>query len=288
MINKLTLIGAGLIGGSLSLSLKQAGYVGEVVAYDTDQDNAQTALNLGVADQVTDDLQSAIVGADMVVIAVPVGAVAGVANALVDLLTPEMVLTDVGSVKGGVVAAIESAFGELPSNFVPAHPIAGTEKSGASAAFDSLFNGKRVMLTPAETTSRQALESVRKMWQAAGGRVETLTTEQHDAIFAATSHLPHLLAYSVVNALTSIDMSEEIFTYAAGGLHDFTRIASSNPVMWRDVCLHNREQLLSVIDVFEKDLDQIREAIDRGDGDYLFERFTQAKITRDTHQPVKK
>lgn len=288
MINKLTLIGAGLIGGSLSLSLKQAGYVGEVVAYDTDQENAQTALALGVADQVTDDLQGAVAGADMVVVAVPVGAVESVAQALVGLLTPEMVLTDVGSVKGGVVDAIESAFGELPENFVPAHPIAGTEKSGASAAFNSLFKGKRIMLTPTQTTSSEALASVKNMWQAAGGRVETLSVAEHDAIFAATSHLPHLLAYSMVNALTSIDMSEEIFTYAAGGLHDFTRIASSNPVMWRDVCLHNREQLLSVIDVFEKDLDQIREAIDRGDGDYLFERFTQAKKTRDTHQPVKK
>lgn len=288
MINKLTLIGAGLIGGSLSLSLKQAGYVDTVVAYDTDQENAQTALDLGVADEVTDDLERAIDSADMVVIAVPVGAIQGVAKALVGLLKPEMVLTDVGSVKGGVVAAIESAFGESPENFVPAHPIAGTEKSGAAAAFNSLFKDKRIMLTPTETTSSEALASVKSMWQAAGGRVETLSVTEHDAIFAATSHLPHLLAYSMVNALTSIDMSEEIFTYAAGGLHDFTRIASSNPVMWRDVCLHNREQLLSVIDVFEKDLDQIREAIDRGDGDYLFERFTQAKKTRDTHQSVKK
>ncbi len=288
MINKLTLIGAGLIGGSLSLSLKQAGYVSSVVAYDTDQENAQTALALGVADEVSEDLEHAIEGADVVVIAVPVGAVEAVAKSLVSLLRPEMVLTDVGSVKGGVIEAIKSAFGELPENFVPAHPIAGTEKSGAAAAFNSLFNNKRIMLTPTETTSSDALATVKNMWQAAGGKVETLSVAKHDAIFAATSHLPHLLAYSMVNALTSIDMSEEIFTYAAGGLHDFTRIASSNPVMWRDVCLHNREQLLSVIDVFEKDLDQIREAIDRGDGDYLFERFSQAKKTRDTHEPVKK
>ncbi len=285
MLNKLTLIGVGLIGGSLSLALKKAGYVKHVCAFDVDQENAKYAQDAGLIDVFETDLAAAVQDADVVVIAVPVGAVAEVARALQPVLNEKTILTDVGSVKQGVVDAVTAAFEKPPVNFVPAHPIAGTEKSGARAAFDSLFVNKRVMLTPTDESGDAATKVVEEMWRAVGARVEMMAVPEHDAIFAATSHLPHMLAYSFVNALASIDMSEEIFTYAAGGLHDFTRIASSNPVMWRDVCLHNREQLLAVIDTFTGNLAALREGIDNGDENFLEQQFTRAKQIRDRYKP---
>ena len=285
MLNKLTLIGVGLIGGSLSLALKKAGYVKQVCAYDVDHENAQFAKDQGLIDQFETELAAAVQDADVVVIAVPVGALAVVAQDLQAVLNEKTVLTDVGSVKQSVVDAVTAAFGESPANFVPAHPIAGTEKSGARAAFDSLFNNKRVMLTPTPESRAEAIELVADMWRAAGAQIEHMSVSDHDAIFAATSHLPHMLAYSFVNALASIDMSEEIFSYAAGGLHDFTRIASSNPVMWRDVCLHNREQLLAVIDTFTGNLDVLRDGIESADERFLEQQFTDAKQIRDRYKP---
>lgn len=285
MLNKLTLIGVGLIGGSLSLALKKAGYVKQVCAYDVDHKNAQFAKDQGLIDQFETELAAAVQDADVVVIAVPVGALAAVAQDLQAVLNEKTVLTDVGSVKQSVVDAVTAAFGESPANFVPAHPIAGTEKSGARAAFDSLFNNKRVMLTPTPESRAEAIELVADMWRAAGAQIEHMSVSDHDAIFAATSHLPHMLAYSFVNALASIDMSEEIFSYAAGGLHDFTRIASSNPVMWRDVCLHNREQLLAVIDTFTGNLDALRDGIESADERFLEQQFTDAKQIRDRYKP---
>jgi len=285
MLNKLTLIGVGLIGGSLSLALKKAGYVKSVCAYDVDEVNVQFAKDTGLIDEFETDLAIAVRDADIVVIAVPVGAVADVALALKPVLGKDSVLTDVGSVKQGVVDAVTTAFGSPPTNFVPAHPIAGTEKSGARAAFATLFQDKRVMLTPTSESSDAATQLVADMWHAVGARVERIGVPEHDAIFAATSHLPHMLAYSFVNALASIDMSEEIFTYAAGGLHDFTRIASSNPIMWRDVCLHNREQLLAVIDTFTSNLSALRAGIERGDEGFLEQQFSSAKQIRDRYKP---
>jgi len=285
MLKKLTLIGVGLIGGSLSLALKKAGSVSTVHAYDVNQDNGRYAAQAGIIDVFETDLAAAVSGADIVVIAVPVGIVAEVAAALRKVVDPQTIITDVGSVKQSVVDSVEAAFGYLPANFVPGHPIAGTEKSGAAAAFDSLFESKKVMLTPTGASSDAAIKAVQDMWIATGAKVERMTATEHDAIFAATSHLPHMLAYSFVNAIASVDLSEEIFSYAAGGLHDFTRIASSNPVMWRDVCLHNREQILTVVDTFTNNLKQLRAAIENSDADQLHKEFVNAKQIRDRYKP---
>ncbi len=281
MIKQLTIIGVGLIGGSLARALRKAGAVGEIVGTGRNVAHLQQAQELGVIDRYTTGLTKAVQGADMVFLAVPVGAMEAVLRTIAPQLPAEAVLTDAGSTKGSVIEAARRAFGELPANFVPGHPIAGTENNGVEASFAGLYRNRRVILTPTEACSADAVTRVREMWQAAGAEVVEMDARHHDRVLAATSHLPHLLAFSLVDTLAKMDDKQEIFAYAAGGFRDFTRIASSDPRMWRDICVHNEPALLAMLDRFEADLKRLREAIAHDDGDYLLEVFSHAKAARD-------
>ena len=211
MINRLALIGVGLIGGSLARALRDAGHVREVIGYGRGLANLQRAVELGVADRVETSLSAAVRDADMVVLATPVGSMAEILSAIAPYLARDAVVTDVGSVKGTIAAAARTALGEKLTGFVPGHPIAGTERTGVEASFSSLFVGRRVVLTPLPETSAEAVARVRAMWQAAGAEVVSMSVEHHDAVLAATSHLPHLLAYALVDMLARLDDSREIF-----------------------------------------------------------------------------
>ena len=281
MIKQLTIIGVGLIGGSLARALKRASAVDEVVGAGRDAQHLQQALTLGVVDRIETDLAAAVQGADIVVVATPVGATETVFRSIAPALSADTILTDVGSTKASVVAAAQAAFGRLPENFVPAHPIAGTEKSGVEASFAELFEGRRIILTPTENSALQAIIQVRTMWEQTGAKVVETDVEHHDDVLAATSHLPHLLAFSLVDTLAKLDAKQEVFEYAAGGFRDFSRIASSDPEVWHDICLHNSAALLKMLERFEVDLDKLRQAIADNDSDYLLQVFKRAKAARD-------
>ncbi|WJW76689.1 prephenate dehydrogenase/arogenate dehydrogenase family protein [Thiohalobacter sp. IOR34] len=283
MIRRLAIIGVGLIGGSLARALRAAGAVGEVVGSGRRAEHLQQAVDLGVIDRFSTDPAAAVTGADLIVVAVPLGAMGEVFRAIVPHLAADAVVTDVGSAKAAVVTALREALGEVPDWFVPGHPIAGTERSGVAASFAELFQGRRVILTPLAHTDPQAVARVRAMWQHAGAEVVEMGVELHDEVLAATSHLPHVLAFALVDSLARMHEHNEIFTYAAGGFRDFTRIASSDPVMWRDICLANRAALLDMIERFNRDLGEMTRAIEDGDGDALLEIFSRAKQARDEH-----
>jgi prephenate dehydrogenase len=281
VIRRLCVIGVGLIGGSLALALRRAGVVEEVVGAGRDDNHLGTAVALGLIDRFDTNLARAAANADMVVLAVPLGAMYSVCNAIRQDLNPDAVLTDVGSAKQAVVDVVQTTFGELPACFVPGHPIAGTERSGVEAAFADLYRGRRVILTPQPYTSRIAIRAVKAMWEDAGAVVEEMDIGHHDRILAATSHLPHMLAFALVDSLARLDERAEIFRYAAGGFLDFTRIASSDPVMWRDICLANSEAILGMMRRYSYDLDLIADAITKRDGEQLLRVFKRAKQSRD-------
>ncbi|HGG58748.1 MAG TPA: prephenate dehydrogenase/arogenate dehydrogenase family protein [Gammaproteobacteria bacterium] len=281
MIDRLCVIGVGLIGGSLAMGLRRAGYCRHVVGVGRNPDNLATALARGLIDEASHDIGASVSAADMIVIAAPVGATRQVVEQFAGRLKPDAVFTDVGSVKGSVVRQVEAALGGLPANFVPGHPIAGTENSGAAAAVADLYRGRRVLLTPLAETDPEAVARVEAMWRAVGAEVEQMPVERHDRILAATSHLPHMLAFGLVDSLARQEASEEIFRYAAGGFRDFTRIASSDPVMWRDICLHNRDALLLAMANYQADLDELKKAIEQGDEAALETIFSRAKKARD-------
>lgn len=282
MINKLVIIGVGLIGSSLSLALKQAGVVGQVVGCGRNQQSLQKGVELGVIDHFKADITEAVQSADIIVVAVPLGAMESVFRQISRTLADNTIITDVGSSKGSVIDAARRALGNRLPQFVPGHPIAGTEKSGLQAGFASLYQNRRVILTPIAETDPAAIQQVEAMWQHCGAQTEYLGVEHHDKILAATSHLPHMLAYALVNYLSGLNHHDEIFKYAAGGFRDFTRIASSNPVMWRDVCLANGAALLPLIEGYKAELDRIANAIDRNDANTLLKLFDKAKFERDT------
>lgn len=282
MIGRLCIVGVGLMGGSLALALRREGYVGEIVGTSRNKANLARAMELGVIDQYETDLAKAASGADVVVLAVPLGAMEPVCTGLRGALGPGAVLTDVGSAKAWVVDAVGRAFGGVPENFVPGHPIAGTEKSSVEAAFADLYYHHRVILTPLENTAVRALGEVREMWERTGAVVEETSVEHHDEVLAATSHLPHVLAFALVDGLARLGEHEDVFRYAAGGFRDFTRIASSDPVMWRDICLGNRAALVKMIGYFRTELDRVNAAIEAGDGEELMDIFTRAKTARDS------
>ena len=283
MIERLCIIGTGLIGGSLARALREAGACQEVVGAGRNTGNLQTAVDLGVIDRYDTDLARAVSGADMVVVCVPLGAMEDVFSAIKGQLAEHVVLTDAGSAKGSVIEAVQRAFGRVPDFFVPGHPIAGTEQSGVEASFPGLYKDRRVILTPLPETSANAIDRVRDMWEAAGARVTEMDPLHHDAILAATSHLPHVLAYTLVDSLSKLDDSDELFEYAAGGFRDFTRIASSDPVMWRDICLANGDAIELMIEHFISDLQGLKRAVQRHDGRQLLEIFTSAKTARDRY-----
>ena len=280
MIKQLTIIGVGLIGGSLARALKQKGYCHEVVGCGRDAASLQKALELGVIDRFTHDVAEAVSGADMVVVAAPLGAMESCFGSMVGHLSADAVITDVGSAKGSVIAAARRAFGQLPAGFVPGHPIAGTEKSGVEASFAELYQGRRVILTPLSESAPGAVAKTRAMWEQAGAHVDEMAVAEHDETLAATSHLPQLLAYSLVNTLINRDESEAIFHSVGTGFRDTTRLAASDPVMWRDVALANKAAILAAIDDYSGTLAQLREAIQKSDGAALERSFNRARKAR--------
>lgn len=274
------IVGVGLIGGSLALALKEAGVVGHILGFDLDQHNLDQARQLGVIDQACSKAEE-LITADLIFLATPVLAMAAALSVIAPHLKPGAILTDGGSVKEAVIAALEPL---LPPavRYVPGHPISGTERSGAPAAFATLYRGKRCILTPTERTDPQALALVTSLWQAAGCEVILMDAEKHDRILAAISHLPHMVAYALVNAVGAYDRYQEnILLYSAGGFRDFTRIASSDPTMWRDIALTNRDALLEMIERFEVDLAQLKEAIRSADAPALHAYFLRSKLNRD-------
>lgn len=281
LIQRLCVIGVGLIGGSLARALRQAGEVGEVIGSGRGEDNLRAAVRLGVIDRYDTDPTRAVAGADVVVVAVPLGAMEPVLRAIVPHLTSAAVVTDVGSAKGSVVADVERIYGHIPPHFVPGHPIAGTEQSGVEASFATLFQGRRVILTPLAETAAASHGLIKRMWELTGAEVVDMGVRHHDAVLAATSHLPHMLAYTLVDTLARLDDRAEIFRYAAGGFRDFSRIASSDPKMWHDICAANREQLLEMIALFSADLTRLAEAIRADDRAAVLALFQRAKRARD-------
>ena len=281
MIERLCIVGVGLIGGSLARALREAGAVGEIVGTSRNADHLQRAVDLGVIDRFDTDVAAAVQGADMVFLSVPLGVMRGVLQQLKGALAGNAVVTDGGSAKACVVDDVAAVWGEIPAWFVPGHPIAGTERSGVEASFAGLYRGKRVILTPGAATAPEALRRVRAMWEAAGAVVKEMPVGHHDEVLAATSHLPHVLAFALVESLARMSEQREIFEYAAGGFRDFTRIASSDPVMWRDICLANRDALLAMVEHFNADLEVLTGAIRERDADAILKIFTDAKAARD-------
>jgi prephenate dehydrogenase len=283
VIEKLAIIGVGLIGGSVALALKQEGVVKEVVGCGRGEANLIKAQSLGVIDHYTHDVSTAVKGADMVLLAVPLGAIRDTLEAMRGQLSEHAVVTDAGSVKGSVVEDVKAVFGDVPGFFVPGHPIAGTERSGAAAAFAELYRNRRVILTPLQTTDKNALQRVERLWQQCGAEVVQMTVEHHDEVLAATSHLPHMLAFTLVDSLAQMKENDEIFHFAAGGFRDFTRIASSNPVMWRDICMANQDALKTMLRRFADELHDLAALLQNGDDKGLLELFERAKQARDRY-----
>ena len=283
MIRRLCIVGVGLIGGSLARDLRRLGEVGEVVGSSRHASNLERAVALGVIDRFDTDAGRAAAGADMVVVAAPLGAMTGVFEHVREAAAGDAVITDVGSAKGSVVAAARAGLGSRYARFVPAHPVAGTEHSGVEASVEHLFERRRVILTPSAETDADALGRVSWMWEAVGAEVIEMDVTRHDEILAATSHLPHMLAYTLVDVLGRMEERVEIFRCAAGGFRDFTRIASSDPQMWHDICLANRDALADALERFSADLERLGDAVRRGDGEFVRSVFVRAKSIRDQY-----
>ncbi|MDP2748609.1 bifunctional prephenate dehydrogenase/3-phosphoshikimate 1-carboxyvinyltransferase [Pseudomonas sp.] len=280
-LGRLVVIGLGLIGGSFAKGLRERGLCREVIGVDLDPESRRLAVELGVVDRCEVDLAAACQGADIIQLAVPILAMEKLLTELAKLDLGTTVLTDVGSAKGNVVRAARLAFTGKSVRFVPGHPIAGSEQSGVEASNAQLFRRHKVILTPCEQSDDAALALVDALWRELGADVEHMEVEHHDQVLAATSHLPHLLAFTLVDSLAKRSENLEIFRYAAGGFRDFTRIAGSDPVMWHDIFLANREAVLRTLDVFRDDLDALRDAVDAGDGHQLLGVFTRARVARE-------
>lgn len=281
VIERLAVIGVGLIGGSFALALRKAAAVGTIIGIDTDSDNLDQALSLGIVDEIAHEAAEGVRNVQAVFISVPVCSIPAVVGKIVPFLPDGCIVSDGGSVKSAIVRECEAL---MPTGcfFVGGHPIAGTEHSGATAAFASLFNGKRCILTPTPATDAGAYDTMAQLWQSAGANVCSMEPGHHDRIFAEISHLPHAVAYALVHAVGTADVEgENVLSYTAGGFRDFTRIASSDPIMWRDIALMNREALLASIDGFSASLTELRQRIDRSDAAALAEFFTIAKQFRD-------
>ena len=280
-VDTVCIIGTGLIGGSLALAIRQAGFCKEIVGAGRTEATLVKAVELGVIDRYDTSISNAAEDADIVVVCVPLGSMHAVFEQINAAEIENTIITDAGSAKQSVIDDAEFVFGAGFRNFVPGHPIAGTEQSGVSAAFPELYQNRRVILTPTENTSVDALEKVRAMWQSAGAEVETMSAEHHDLLLAGTSHLPHLLAFGLVDCLNNLEDVDEIFRFAAGGFRDFTRIASSDPIMWRDICLSNRDEVMVMMRRYRNEMEKIYKALEAGDGEKLREIFERAKQARD-------
>lgn len=282
LFSRVCIIGMGLIGGSLAKAIKHAGICNEVLGCDSSQSCIDEATQLGVIDSGFTDVALAIHDVDIVVIAVPVGAMATIFETLADHLPTNTIVTDVGSTKRSVVEEAKRAFGDLPENFVPGHPLAGGEKNGVNHSFRELFNGCNVILTPLpDKTNNEAVLLVKQMWQHAGAIVFELGVERHDEVLGATSHLPHMLAYLLVDILATNNKKDNIFQYAAGGFRDFTRIASSDPGLWCDISLANRDVIATMLDNYGEAVSLLAKSLMQGDRDAINGVFTRAKNVRD-------
>jgi prephenate dehydrogenase len=277
---RIVIIGLGLIGGSLARALVAAGCECEIVGVGRDVAALQQAIEDGSITSFTTDVQVACADADLIVIAVPVLAVQAMLREMAPVLSPATVITDVASVKHSIVSAAREVFGKVPANFVPGHPIAGSEHSGYAASKAELFEGRKVILTPLDDTAPDAVTLVRDLWELTGAEVLEMSVAHHDEVLAATSHLPHLLAFALVDTLSQQGESEEIFRYAAGGFRDFTRIASSDPVMWRDIFVTNGVATARILDKYMADLQTLRTALLKGDAEMLHTVFKRARQSR--------
>jgi prephenate dehydrogenase len=280
-IGTLCIVGVGLIGGSLARALRRAGVCNDIVGVSRRAEHLQCAVDLGVIDRFSTDVHDVAGDADVILLASPIGAMEAVLTQLKPVISKRCIITDAGSAKHSVLAAAERVFGVMPPRFVAAHPIAGTEKSGVEASFAELYEGRRVIITPHPNNDADAVATITQMWRAVGAEVLAMDAQQHDRVLAATSHLPHVLAFGLVDALARMSCSDDIFRYAAGGFRDFTRIASSDPVMWRDICLGNAASILQVISEFQSELTDLSALIQRGDGAMLETVFQRAKSARD-------
>jgi cyclohexadieny/prephenate dehydrogenase len=281
MFNKVALIGLGLIGSSLGHAIKRGKLAASIVGFDADADVRARAAKLGFTDAIADTAEAAVADADLVILCTPVGAYKAVANAIAAQLKPGAILSDVGSVKGAVVRDVGPL---VPAgvHFIPAHPIAGTEFSGPEAGFASLFDGRWTILTPVPGSDANATQTLKKFWEDCGAQVEVMEVAHHDLVLAMTSHVPHLIAYNIVGTAHDLEAvtEGEVIKYSASGFRDFTRIAASDPTMWRDVFLNNREAVLEVLGRFNEDLATLQRAVRDGDGDHLFATFTRGRGIR--------
>jgi cyclohexadieny/prephenate dehydrogenase len=281
LFNRLALIGVGLIGSSIARAARAQGVVGSIVATARSDATRKRIAELGLADQVVESNAAAVAGADLVIVCVPVGACGEVAKEIAGHLAKAAIVSDVGSVKGSVLRDMGR---HLPNSvhFIPAHPVAGTEYSGPDAGFAELFVNRWCILTPPDNADQAAVEKLAKFWTALGANVETMTADHHDLVLAITSHLPHLIAYTIVG--TADELSEvtksEVLQFSAGGFRDFTRIAASDPTMWRDVFLANKEAVLEMLGRFNEDVSALTKAIRKGDGEALFEHFKRTRAIR--------
>ncbi|MGA2043861.1 MAG: prephenate/arogenate dehydrogenase family protein [Roseiarcus sp.] len=281
LVDRLAIIGLGLIGSSIARAARRRRLAATIVAADADPAVRVRVAELGIADEVAPTPEAAVRGADLVILCVPVGANAGVAAAIGPHLKPGAIVSDVGSVKAAVIAAIMP---HLPEGvrLIPAHPVAGTEQSGPDAGFETLFLHRWCILTPPDEADMQALALVRAFWEALGSNVAAMSAAHHDLVLAITSHVPHLIAYNIVGTVAELEEAtrSEVLKYSAGGFRDFTRIAASDPTMWRDVFLHNKEAVLEMLGRFNEDLTALQRMIRRGDGDGLFDLFTRTRAIR--------
>ena len=280
MFDRVVVCGVGLIGGSFALALKQAGQVRTVVGVGRRRETLETALSLGVIDELSTDWAVALKGADLLLLAMPVGQMAAVMAAAAPHLEPQTLVTDAGSTKSDVFEALYTYCGHRLNVAVPAHPIAGAEKSGPTAAQADLFVGKRVVLTPLPENQPEAVARVRQAWESCGASVSEMSPQDHDRVFAAVSHLPHLLAFGLVHELQGRGNAEQLFSFAASGFRDFTRIAGSHPEMWRDICVANRHALQAELDAYLTELAYLRALLMQGDGKALERLFTEASDAR--------
>ena len=285
MFNKVAIFGIGLIGGSFALSLKKAGMVGEVVGVDRSSVSLERAKELGIIDRAAESAADAVHGADLVLLAAPVAQTGAVLESIAPHLQPGVIVTDTGSTKADVVDAARAALGNRIDQFIPGHPIAGRETNGPDAAIDHLYRGKKVVLAPLPENRKEDIERVAAAWRACGAIIHHLGAEQHDLVFAAVSHLPHLLAYALVDDIANKPHADLLFQYAASGFRDFTRIAGSSPEMWRDISLANQTALLDELDAYMAQLTRMRASLAAGDGKALEAVYGNAQRAR--HEWIK-
>lgn len=287
VLKKLVIFGVGLIGGSVASALKKAGSSAEIVGVGRSSESLQTAIDLNVIDTATSNIAEALLHADIVLIAAPVAQTPLILNAIKPHLHADTVVTDAGSTKGDVLACAQEILGEQFTQFVGGHPIAGAEKSGVTAATADLYINKNVVLTPTLDTNQNAVQRVRDLWQSCGANVTEMPAETHDGIFAAISHLPHLLAFALVDDIASRANAEQLFGFAASGFRDFTRIAGSHPEMWRDISLANKTALLNEITAYQDELSRLKQMLEHDDGDALHALFERASKARNNWAKLK-